>query len=55
MPKYEDFEAHITDENWNPLEEFMIEESEDEKLVTCYIPSVSNQVHQFLRELVFNP
>ncbi|KAJ3489991.1 hypothetical protein NLI96_g1761 [Meripilus lineatus] len=43
MPKFKDFEAHITDENWNPLEEFMIEEFEDEKLVTCYVPSVSNQ------------
>ncbi|KAJ3489990.1 hypothetical protein NLI96_g1760 [Meripilus lineatus] len=43
MPKFKGFEAYITDEKWNPLEEFMIEEFEDEKLVTCYVPSVSNQ------------
>ncbi|KAJ3489971.1 hypothetical protein NLI96_g1759 [Meripilus lineatus] len=47
MPRFKDFEAYITDENWNPLEEFLIEEFEDEKLVTCYVPSVSNQVHSF--------
>ena len=47
MPKFKGFEAYITDEKWNPLEEFMIEEFEDEKLVTCYVPSVSNQVHSF--------
>ena len=47
MPIYKDFEAHVTDENWNPLEEFKVEKFEEQKLMTCYIPSVSNQVHIF--------
>lgn len=47
MPTYKDFEAHVTDENWNPLEEFKVEKFEEQKLMTCYIPSVTKQVHIF--------
>lgn len=49
MPKHMGFQAHVTDENWNRLTEYKVETLDEEKLVTCYIPSSVNQVRVHLQ------
>ena len=44
MPKHMGFEVYVTDENWEPLTEYKVERFDEEKFVTCYIPSSVNQV-----------